>query len=165
MHTHTCTRTYLLHRCQHPVTGLLPAFLYEDLTPGWAKNDAWVRDNVYSVLSIWGMSVAYKRRADTEDDRLKAYELEQVRERERERETPTTMKFHGFMVHNFCDSECCEADERTALLYDEPGNLTVCCHGNTDVFSTLHSHTGSQSGAVQSNSGQEPLPTCEVQSQ
>ena len=69
---------------QHPVTGLLPAFLYEDLTPGWAKNDAWVRDNVYSVLSIWGMSVAYKRRADTEDDRLKAYELEQVRERERE---------------------------------------------------------------------------------
>ena len=78
---HTHTHTPPSH--QHPVTGLLPAFLYEDLTPGWAKNDAWVRDNVYSVLSIWGMSVAYKRRADTEGDRLKAYELEQVRERER----------------------------------------------------------------------------------
>ena len=74
-----------MHTLQHPISGLLPAFLYEDLTPGWAKNDAWVRDNVYSVLSIWGMSVAYKRRADTEDDRLKAYELEQVREKEKER--------------------------------------------------------------------------------
>ena len=81
MCVHSC-ETQIVHKhtptLQHPVTGLLPAFLYEDFTPGWAKNDAWVRDNVYCVLSIWGMSVAYRRRADTEDDRLKAYELEQV---------------------------------------------------------------------------------------
>ena len=63
---------------QHPVTGLLPAFLYDDGTPGWARNDAWVRDNVYSVLSIWGMAIAYRRQADKEDDRLKAHQLEQV---------------------------------------------------------------------------------------
>ena len=66
-------------RCtQHPVTGLLPAFLYNDGTPGWARNDAWVRDNVYCVLSIWGMSIAFRRQAEGEEDRMKAFQLEQV---------------------------------------------------------------------------------------
>lgn len=60
------------------MTGLLPAFLYKDGSPGWAKDDAWVRDNVYSVLSMWGMSIAYHHQADTEDDRLRAHQLEQV---------------------------------------------------------------------------------------
>lgn len=63
---------------QHPVTGLIPAFLYADGTPGWAANDAWVRDNVYSCLSIWGTSIAFRRQADTEEDRLTAFQLEQV---------------------------------------------------------------------------------------
>ena len=67
-HTHT----------QNPVTGLLPAFVFEDGTAGWAKNHAWVRDNVYSVLSIWGMAIVYRRGAESEEDRQKAYHLEQV---------------------------------------------------------------------------------------
>ena len=60
------------------MTGLVPAFLYADGTPGWASNDAWVRDNVYTCISIWGMSVAFRRQADSEEDRLTAFQLEQV---------------------------------------------------------------------------------------
>jgi len=69
------SKTILAHK--HPVTGLLPAFLYKDGTPGWARNDAWVRDNVYSVLAVWGVAVAYRRRAETEEDKVKAFQLEQ----------------------------------------------------------------------------------------
>ncbi|CAH1777077.1 unnamed protein product [Owenia fusiformis] len=60
-------KTVLRH--QHPVTGLLPA------TPG--HSDAWVRDNVYSVLCVWGLALAYKKNADLDEDRAKAFELEQ----------------------------------------------------------------------------------------
>ena len=68
VHTHT----------QNPVTGLLPAFLFEDGTAGWAANHAWVRDNVYSVLGVWGVAIVYRRGAESEEDREKAYNLEQV---------------------------------------------------------------------------------------
>lgn len=60
------------------MTGLVPAFLYEDGTPGRAANDAWVRDNVYTCLSIWGTSLAFRHQADSEEDRLTAFHLEQV---------------------------------------------------------------------------------------
>ncbi|XP_050728859.1 probable phosphorylase b kinase regulatory subunit alpha isoform X4 [Eriocheir sinensis] len=60
-------RTILQH--QHPVTGLLPAS---------ADNDhAWVRDNLYSILAVWGLAMAYKKNADLDEDRAKTYELEQ----------------------------------------------------------------------------------------
>ena len=40
---------------QHPVSGLLPAStaitLHGDYT------DAWVRDNVYSILAVWGLAL------------------------------------------------------------------------------------------------------------
>lgn len=62
------------------MTGLLPAFLLEDGKAGWAENHAWVRDNVYSVLAVWGMAIVYRRGAESEDDREKAYNLEQVEE-------------------------------------------------------------------------------------
>lgn len=39
---------------------------------------AWVRDNVYSVLGMWGLALAYRKTADLDEDRAKAYELEQV---------------------------------------------------------------------------------------
>lgn len=55
---------------QNPVTGLLPA------SPN--ESHAWVRDNVYSILAVWGLSMAYKKTADLDEDRAKAYELEQV---------------------------------------------------------------------------------------
>uniref|UniRef100_A0A3B3QEF2 Phosphorylase b kinase regulatory subunit n=1 Tax=Paramormyrops kingsleyae TaxID=1676925 RepID=A0A3B3QEF2_9TELE len=58
----------ILHH-QNPVTGLLPA--------SEQKKDAWVRDNVYSILSVWGLGMAYRKNADRDEDKAKAYELEQ----------------------------------------------------------------------------------------
>ncbi|XP_077336879.1 phosphorylase b kinase regulatory subunit alpha, liver isoform isoform X1 [Lithobates pipiens] len=54
---------------QNPVTGLLPA--------SKEQKDAWVRDNVYSILSVWGLGMAYRKNADRDEDKAKAYELEQ----------------------------------------------------------------------------------------
>lgn len=52
------------------MTGLLPAS--DD------HRDAWVRDNVYSILAVWGLGLAYRKNADRDEDKAKAYELEQV---------------------------------------------------------------------------------------
>ncbi len=57
---------------QHPVTGLLPASTA--ITAHGDYTDAWVRDNVYSILAVWGLALAY-RRADLEPART--YALEQ----------------------------------------------------------------------------------------
>lgn len=60
-------------RCVPPqdaVTGLLPASA--------DHRDAWVRDNVYSILAVWGLGLAYRKNADRDEDKAKAYELEQV---------------------------------------------------------------------------------------
>ncbi|XP_012269877.1 probable phosphorylase b kinase regulatory subunit alpha isoform X2 [Athalia rosae] len=54
---------------QNPVTGLFPA------SP--ENNHAWIRDNVYCILAVWGLSMAYKKIADADEDRAKTYELEQ----------------------------------------------------------------------------------------
>ncbi|XP_061454930.1 phosphorylase b kinase regulatory subunit alpha, skeletal muscle isoform isoform X2 [Rhineura floridana] len=54
---------------QNPVTGLLPAS--DD------HKDAWVRDNVYSILAVWALGLAYRKNADRDEDKAKAYELEQ----------------------------------------------------------------------------------------
>ena len=40
---------------------------------------AWVRDNVYSCQAVWGLSMAYKKLDELDEDKAKAYELEQVR--------------------------------------------------------------------------------------
>ncbi|XP_075040735.1 phosphorylase b kinase regulatory subunit alpha, skeletal muscle isoform isoform X2 [Mixophyes fleayi] len=60
-------QTILCH--QNAVTGLLPA--------SCEHRDAWVRDNVYTVLAVWGLSLAYRKNADRDEDKAKAYELEQ----------------------------------------------------------------------------------------
>ncbi|XP_015481621.1 phosphorylase b kinase regulatory subunit alpha, skeletal muscle isoform isoform X3 [Parus major] len=60
-------QTILRH--QDAVTGLLPASA--------DHRDAWVRDNVYSVLAVWGLGLAYRKNADRDEDKAKAYELEQ----------------------------------------------------------------------------------------
>ena len=52
------------------MTGLLPG------TPD--QPHSWVRDNVYSVVSVWALSLAYRKNADRDEDKAKAYELEQV---------------------------------------------------------------------------------------
>ncbi|XP_048370464.1 phosphorylase b kinase regulatory subunit alpha, skeletal muscle isoform isoform X3 [Sphaerodactylus townsendi] len=60
-------QTILCH--QNPVTGLLPA--------SCDHKDAWVRDNVYSILAVWSLGLAYRKNADRDEDKAKAYELEQ----------------------------------------------------------------------------------------
>ncbi|WP_017660344.1 glycoside hydrolase family 15 protein [Baaleninema simplex] len=57
---------------QHPVTGLLPASTA--ITDHGDYTDAWVRDNVYSILAVWGLGLAY-RKLDSQQSR--AYALEQ----------------------------------------------------------------------------------------
>lgn len=59
----------LMMNHQQPVTGLFPA------SP--SNDHAWIRDNVYCILAVWGLSMAYKKIADQDEDRAKAYELEQ----------------------------------------------------------------------------------------
>ena len=54
---------------QNPVTGLLPATSNHP--------HGWTRDNVYSILSVWALALAYRKNADLDEDRAKAYELEQ----------------------------------------------------------------------------------------
>ena len=49
---------------QHPVTGLLPASTA--ITTHGDYTDAWVRDNVYSIMSVWALGLAYKRIGETE---------------------------------------------------------------------------------------------------
>lgn len=44
---------------QDAITGLLPASTA--ITAHGDYTDAWVRDNVYSILSVWGLSLAYKK--------------------------------------------------------------------------------------------------------
>ncbi|ANJ66969.1 hypothetical protein A9404_05875 [Halothiobacillus diazotrophicus] len=58
---------------QHPISGLLPASTAVNAHGDYT--DAWVRDNVYSILAAWALGLAY-RRVDTADAR--AYELEQA---------------------------------------------------------------------------------------
>jgi phosphorylase kinase alpha/beta subunit len=56
---------------QNPITGLLPASTA--ITAHGDYTDAWVRDNVYSILAVWGLALAY-RKLDANQGR--AYELE-----------------------------------------------------------------------------------------
>jgi phosphorylase kinase alpha/beta subunit len=63
----------LVHRIimsnQNPVTGLFPA--------STENSHAWIRDNVYCIFAVWGLSMSYKKMADQDEDRAKTYELEQ----------------------------------------------------------------------------------------
>ncbi|EEB10958.1 phosphorylase B kinase alpha, kpb1, putative [Pediculus humanus corporis] len=54
---------------QNPVTGLFPA------SPD--NNHAWIRDNVYCIMAVWGLSMAYNKIADADEDRATTYELKQ----------------------------------------------------------------------------------------
>jgi hypothetical protein len=55
--------TIILKR-QHPVTGLLPASTA--INSHGDYTDAWVRDNVYSIMCAWVLAPAYRRYGDTE---------------------------------------------------------------------------------------------------
>ena len=58
-----CSRVVLSR--QHPVTGLLPASTA--ITVHGDYTDAWVRDNVYSIYAVWGLTLAFRRHVP--DDR------------------------------------------------------------------------------------------------
>ncbi len=57
---------------QNPVSGLLPASTAVNAHGDYT--DAWVRDNVYSILAVWGLGLAYRRNGS---DNARAYLLEQ----------------------------------------------------------------------------------------
>lgn len=63
-------RRVILDR-QHPISGLLPASTA--ITVHGNYTDAWVRDNVYSILAVWGLALAFRKYAP--GDR-RTYELE-----------------------------------------------------------------------------------------
>ncbi|MGB5974961.1 MAG: glycoside hydrolase family 15 protein, partial [Nodosilinea sp.] len=64
-------KTVILAR-QHPVSGLLPASTAVNVHGDYT--DAWVRDNVYSILAVWGVALAYRH---LDDDQGRTVELEQ----------------------------------------------------------------------------------------
>ncbi|KAJ7372040.1 Phosphorylase b kinase regulatory subunit alpha [Desmophyllum pertusum] len=65
---------------QDPVTGLLPPKINWNTYKSGSSDyeDGWVRDNVYSILAVWGLSLAYNKNADMDEDRARAHELTQA---------------------------------------------------------------------------------------
>lgn len=60
---------------QHPVTGLLPASTA--VSSHGDYRDAWVRDNVYSILAVWTLGIGY-RAIDDQSGRGRELELRTV---------------------------------------------------------------------------------------
>jgi phosphorylase kinase alpha/beta subunit len=63
-------KTIILMR-QNPISGLLPASTAVNAHGDYT--DAWVRDNVYSILAVWGLGLAYRK---VDDDGGRSFELE-----------------------------------------------------------------------------------------
>ena len=57
---------------QSAITGLLPASIAVNAHGDYT--DAWVRDNVYSILAAWGLALAYRK---VDEDQGRTFELEQ----------------------------------------------------------------------------------------
>jgi phosphorylase kinase alpha/beta subunit len=70
-HYYTAIKQVLLSR-QDAVSGLLPASTAVNVHGNYT--DAWVRDNVYSILAVWGLGIAYRK---LDWDHGRTYELEQ----------------------------------------------------------------------------------------
>ena len=58
---------------QDPISGLLPASTAHTIHGNYG--DAWVRDCVYSIQCVWGLTLAHRRRDGSSSPR--AWELEQ----------------------------------------------------------------------------------------
>src|SRR3712207_5114951 len=56
---------------QNAITGLLPASTAINAHGDYT--DAWVRDNVYSILAVWGLALAYRK---VDEDRGRTFKLE-----------------------------------------------------------------------------------------
>ncbi|MEL6321888.1 MAG: glycoside hydrolase family 15 protein, partial [Cyanobacteria bacterium J06626_14] len=72
LHQYYCQVKDLILARQHPVSGLLPASTA--VTTHGDYTDAWVRDNVYSILAVWGLALAYRK---VDENQGQTYELEQ----------------------------------------------------------------------------------------
>jgi phosphorylase kinase alpha/beta subunit len=70
-HYYQLIKKVILSR-QDPISGLLPASTAINAHGNYT--DAWVRDNVYSILAPWGMALAYRK---VDWDKGRTYELEQ----------------------------------------------------------------------------------------
>lgn len=70
-HYYQQVQEIILHR-QDWVSGLLPASTAVNSHGNYT--DAWVRDNVYSIMAAWGLSLAYRRIPDNEG---RSYVLQQ----------------------------------------------------------------------------------------
>ena len=57
---------------------MLPPSLFQGQFNEKTNKHSWVRDNVYSILAIWALSRAYKKKMDFDAEKSKQYELEQV---------------------------------------------------------------------------------------
>jgi phosphorylase kinase alpha/beta subunit len=69
-HYYEQVKAIILSR-QNAITGLLPASTAVNAHGDYT--DAWVRDNVYSILAVWGLALAYRK---IDDDRGHTFELE-----------------------------------------------------------------------------------------
>ncbi len=69
-HYYQQINTVILTR-QNPITGLLPASTAVNAHGDYT--DAWVRDNVYSILAVWGLALAYRK---VDGDQGRTFELE-----------------------------------------------------------------------------------------
>ncbi|HEY9809458.1 MAG TPA: glycoside hydrolase family 15 protein [Halomicronema sp.] len=65
-----CIEATIIKR-QNPITGLLPASTAINAHGDYT--DAWVRDNVYSILAVWGLALAYRK---IDDSTGRTFELE-----------------------------------------------------------------------------------------
>jgi phosphorylase kinase alpha/beta subunit len=69
-HYYRQVKAVILSR-QNPVSGLLPASTAVTIHGNYT--DAWVRDNVYSILAVWGLALAYRK---LDENQGHTYELE-----------------------------------------------------------------------------------------
>lgn len=88
---------------QHPITGLLPASTAVTIHGDYT--DAWVRDNVYSILAVWGLALAY-RKIDGDDGR--GFELEQS----------CIKLMRGLLISMMKQAHKVEAFKQTQALHD-----------------------------------------------
>jgi len=70
-HYYHLIKRVLLSR-QDPISGLMPASTASNAHGDYT--DAWVRDNVYSIMAVWGLGIAYRK---LDWDRGRTYELDQ----------------------------------------------------------------------------------------
>lgn len=88
---------------QHPITGLLPASTAVTIHGDY--RDAWVRDNVYSIIAVWALALAYRKAGH---DATRTYQLEKS----------TTRLMRGLLRSMMQQSDKVERFKNTLALSD-----------------------------------------------